>query len=365
MASAWALAALLLLLLCGTVRRSNALRHPSQPFRGPILVWNNTPLMFNATATAFSVQGWWERFSGGLKGGGGGGSGGLNNAEEELALKVIPNSELNDTLQQALELRFKTAEQIAKDGWKLVHKSDLFSLYKRRSPQGPVEYLMTGKIADVSPRTFLHSQINCDCRRAWDKTMKEMSAGSLKLIEGVEGSEDCLYYRTKWPWPLKDRDYTLARRCRAYEDKKALVFVSRSASEMDAVHNRKEGVIRVDNYWCHSALFSGGIGGVTASSGSGGQRAGALLAQAKDKDAAAKGPFNLFRGAGNGGEGGGEGGKKGDQVSCLDQPGMSFVSVFCDDQKVPLHPRIVDMIAHQVGFACVGCVDGYSSQIFN
>jgi len=319
-----------------------------------MLVWNNTPLMFNATATAYSVQHFWERFSGGLKGGGAGGSG----AEEELALKVIPNSELNDTLQQALELRSKTAEQIAKDGWKLVHKSELFSLYKRRSPQGPVEYLMTGKIDDVSPRTFLHSQINCDCRRVWDKTMKEMSAGTLKLIEGVEGSEDCLYYRTKWPWPLKDRDYTLARRCRAFEDKKALVFVSRSSTEMDAVHSRKEGVIRVDNYWCHSALFAGGgaatvgaAGAGSTSGSSGGQRARTLLAQAKDKDAAAnaKGPFNRFRAGNAAGNAAAAGNNGGGEVSCLDKPGMSFVSVFCDDQKVPLHPRIVDMIAHQVG----------------
>lgn len=27
------------------------------------------------------------------------------------------------------------------------------------------------------------------------------------------------------------------------------------------------------------------------------------------------------------------------------KPGMQFVTIFCDDQKVPLHPTIVDMIA--------------------
>ena len=32
------------------------------------------------------------------------------------------------------------------------------------------------------------------------------------LTEGQDMGEDLLYYRTRWPWPLKDRDYTLARR---------------------------------------------------------------------------------------------------------------------------------------------------------
>ena len=36
------------------------------------------------------------------------------------------------------------------------------------------------------------------------------------LEEGDDISEDLLYYRTRWPWPLKDRDYTLARRCNCF-----------------------------------------------------------------------------------------------------------------------------------------------------
>ena len=295
-----------------------------------------------------------------------GGNGDLSTAE---LLQVIPASELNATLEEALLIASKSAEEIKQAGWKVVHKSDLFSLYKRRSlpnNQGPVEYMMTGKIADVSPRTFLHVQISCECRRAWDKTVKEMTPGGLRLIDGAEGSEDSLYYRTKWPWPLKDRDYTLARRCRAFEDKRALVFVSRSADMPK--HERKEGVIRVDNYWCHSALFStpelatgsaaAGAGAAGAGAGSAGQGGGghgkrqSLAERAKareaSKKAAAGGGFfaklaNKKPATGAGGQDGGVA-----SSSCLDKKGLTFVSIFCDDQKVPLHPRIVDMIAHQV-----------------
>jgi hypothetical protein len=131
---------------------------------------------------------------------------------------LIPITELADALEKALKISSQSHEEIKKSGWKVVHQSDIFSLYKRRLKRpgggdGPVEYLMTGTLPDVSPRTFLHSQIDKQCRRQWDKTMKDMSEGSTAAMEtGGNESEDILYYRTKWPWPLKDRDYTLARR---------------------------------------------------------------------------------------------------------------------------------------------------------
>ena len=131
---------------------------------------------------------------------------------------LIPISELAGALEKALEISSQSHEEIKKSGWKVVHQSDIFSLYKRRLKRpgggdGPVEYLMTGALPDVSPRTFLHSQIDKQCRKQWDKTMKDMSDGSTSSMEtGGSESEDILYYRTKWPWPLKDRDYTLARR---------------------------------------------------------------------------------------------------------------------------------------------------------
>lgn len=131
---------------------------------------------------------------------------------------LIPISELADALEKALEISLKSHDEIKKSGWKVVHQSEIFSLYKRRLKRpgggdGPVEYLMTGTLPDVSPRTFLHSQIDKQCRKQWDKTMKDMSDGSTAEMEnGGNESEDILYYRTRWPWPLKDRDYTLARR---------------------------------------------------------------------------------------------------------------------------------------------------------
>lgn len=131
------------------------------------------------------------------------------------AESIIPLNEMRDALDAAIRIASLSHDEIRRSGWNPVYKSTLFALYKRRAKpngEGPVEYLLTGNFPDVSPRTFLHSQINKQCRKLWDKTMKDMEGTDKYIERGDEDSEDVLYYRTKWPWPLKDRDYILARR---------------------------------------------------------------------------------------------------------------------------------------------------------
>jgi hypothetical protein len=171
-----------------------------------------------------------------------------------------------DELSQALEKArryvcdgsvLRPTDDICRSGWSLVHESSEFHLFKRRiarndGSKGPIEYLMTGSLSDISPFSFLAAQIHRSWRSLWDNTMKEMSQGSLYIQRNhgfplstedmgadsdvVEGgchispvfSSDKLYYRTKWPWPLQDRDYALARRCRIFPEENAFVLVSRS-----------------------------------------------------------------------------------------------------------------------------------------
>ena len=153
---------------------------------------------------------------------------------------MISSGELSEALQKALVIASQSQVEIQKAGWKLVHQGDVFSLYKRRVKRingdgpGPVEYLMTGNLPDVSPRTFLHAQLSKHCRKQWDKTMKDMSVRDVsKMEEGGKESEDILYYRTKWPWPLKDRDYTLARRTKYFPKHNAIMLVSKSTDEVN------------------------------------------------------------------------------------------------------------------------------------
>jgi hypothetical protein len=75
------------------------------------------------------------------------------------------------------------------------------------------------------------------------------------LLKGEKDSADLLYYRTRWPFPLKDRDYVLTRRTRHFPDKKAMVLISKSVESK--MFPRKLGhVMRVDKYWCHTTVIS-------------------------------------------------------------------------------------------------------------
>lgn len=235
----------------------------------------------------------------------------LNDGMGLMVEPVISSTELSAAVDDALLLANMTDGDISKLGWKTVHQNDVFVLYKRRVPpnSGPVEYLMRGKLPDVSARTFLHSNVDYDCRKKWDVTMQDMNVlgvpsggsgvGNGCLDNAEEYAEDLLYYRTRWPWPLKDRDYTLARRCCVFDDKNAIVLISRSTEAPQCPV--KSGVIRVDNYWCKSVFISAATTPASPSEG----------------------------------------------VSPVDVPGMRFVSVFCDDQKVPLPPMVVDILSAQ------------------
>ena len=89
---------------------------------------------------------------------------------------------------------------------------------------------MFGTIPEISPRTFLRAQVLKLHREKWDRTMGAMEtidhAAGATIDKGEELSQDLIYYRTLWPWPLKDRDYTLARRCKIFPSERAAVFVA-------------------------------------------------------------------------------------------------------------------------------------------
>lgn len=181
---------------------------------------------------------------------------------EDESLQLIQLSEMDTALSNAQVMMAHTHEEILAQGWKLVHQCEAFSLYKRRQkrPQGdgPVEYVMKGQFPDVSPRTFFLAQIDCSLRKLWDKSMKEMSNGEISLEEHYDTDKDCtgkvstsqdkLYFRAKWPWPMKDRDYALARRCKIYHNDSTIVFISKSHDVRTAYTSYYSIICGVDIY---------------------------------------------------------------------------------------------------------------------
>jgi hypothetical protein len=331
---------------------------------------------------------------------------------------IIPDAVIEKSYADVKNYINKGKEDIVKAGWKLVHENDMYTLFKRRSGgslDGPVEYMMRGEVKDISPRVFLHSQVNKLLRKTWDKTMKEMVSDDEKdcsrslddyILEGNGKCEDKIYYRTKWPWPLKDRDYTLARKCHFVPDDNAIVFVSKAFSNTKFPEH--DGVIRVNNYWCHSAYFSNKKGEADSTSNNNNNNNNAKFKGLKTsiKESTLHGKMHPVKDVtlidsipmdkSNREEGdccmnhvtdvhsSSHAHKQGNKIfdtmkshmpglpaltnnlngklmamansaknkldgarSPLESPGTSFITIFCDDAKVPLPPRIIDMIAHQ------------------
>lgn len=298
------------------------------------------------------------------------------NLEAEGDSHLVPSSLMFNVLSEAIEYASMDAAALDSDGWKLVHDVDMFKLWKRKTPARLYEYLMIGHVEDVTPRHFLAAQLDKTKRVQWDTSMSEMEyltensspPSAVGLESGHPDAEDTLYYRTKWPWPLKDRDYVLARRCRQYDNKRALVFVSRS-TEPTTPRPTAKGAIRVENYWCHSTFLAAPT-----------KENHHSVKTKEDIDVSQEQPEDSYHDqrpikAGNverkvpgvaerfgrvrfaigkcTDQNGGRNQMKKKKVGFgsmttqtgLDAPGTTFVTRFCDDSKVPLPSSIVEKIA--------------------
>jgi hypothetical protein len=84
---------------------------------------------------------------------------------------VISNENISTAFDRALDILSKTREDIKHAGWKLIHKGNLFDIYKRKEiindSDSPIEYLMTGSFEDLSCRTFLRTQVDKTFRKLW------------------------------------------------------------------------------------------------------------------------------------------------------------------------------------------------------
>lgn len=174
-----------------------------------------------------------------------------NSSLISIPLNLQPNDHLNsenyDYSAQAAHIVNCSIQEMTKDGWTLVESNRFVSLFKRKkcltsdinanitsnSVSSIAEYVMTGTVSDVSVSSFILAQIDEDYRRKWDSYLKEMrsfgnslsgfyndycsksnrtDAGESRAKDIECNCSDILYYRLKWPWPMKDRDYVLSRK---------------------------------------------------------------------------------------------------------------------------------------------------------
>lgn len=77
-------------------------------------------------------------------------------------------------------------------------------------PTDPQQLFSNAKLKSIVPARENDESVEIGETEAIAEQQESSVTGEI-VGRGVSAS-DVLYYRTKWPWPLKDRDYSLARR---------------------------------------------------------------------------------------------------------------------------------------------------------
>jgi len=182
-------------------------------------------------------------------------------------------------------LSLKTHNQLETDGWTAivpVSSSTTYSVYTRADKLNKTlaQFLVIATMKEVSPRIALLTNVNSEYRRKFDLGIKDiytlpikspLSASSSssvpadiskRVTQDHQLSNSCrvgfneiLYYRSKCPWPMKDREYVMSRRCRVLENRGAALIVSKAETD-NRVGPVPVGVQRMENYRSISAFLS-------------------------------------------------------------------------------------------------------------
>ena len=97
-------------------------------------------------------------------------------------------------------------EHLAANGWIRDINQPSLSIWRKPLEQNLSLYKIFGSFETISAVEFYNAQINDQYRSIWDK-----SVSSLHVIDNITNNREVVYWATKFPFPLKDRDYVFER----------------------------------------------------------------------------------------------------------------------------------------------------------
>lgn len=137
-------------------------------------------------------------------------------------------------------------ETLAANGWIRDINQPTLSIWRKPLEQNLSLYKIFGSFETISAVEFYNAQINDQYRSIWDK-----SVSSLYVIDNITNNREVVYWATKFPFPLKDRDYVFERA--HLMDKNKITINSRSIT-----HNHKPETskhVRVRKYGSRMVIF--------------------------------------------------------------------------------------------------------------
>jgi len=115
-------------------------------------------------------------------------------------------------------------EELTSNGWTNEIFQEKYRIWKKQIPEENVTlYKIFGSFDTVSSVEFYNAQVNDQYRSVWDK-----SVSSLYVVDNITNNREIVYWATKFPFPLQDRDYVFERSHLMDEKSHTIEIASRS-----------------------------------------------------------------------------------------------------------------------------------------
>ena len=96
---------------------------------------------------------------------------------------------------------------LTSNGWTLELTQEKLRMWKKVIPEENLSlYKIFGDFDTISAVEFYNAQVNDQYRSVWDK-----SVSSLYVVDNITNNREIVYWATKFPFPLQDRDYVFER----------------------------------------------------------------------------------------------------------------------------------------------------------
>jgi len=115
-------------------------------------------------------------------------------------------------------------DTLTSNGWTNEVSQEKYRIWKKNIPEESVTlYKIFGSFDTVSSVEFYNAQVNDQYRSEWDR-----SVSSLYVVDNITNNREIVYWATKFPFPLQDRDYVFERSHLMDEKSRTIEIASRS-----------------------------------------------------------------------------------------------------------------------------------------
>jgi hypothetical protein len=115
------------------------------------------------------------------------------------------------------------------NGWVQEVSDEKQSIWTKEIPEANVTlYKIFGSFDSISAVEFYNAQVNDQHRATWDESVM-----SLYVIDNITVNREIVYWATKFPFPLDNRDYVFERSHFMDEDAKKIEITSRSITHRE------------------------------------------------------------------------------------------------------------------------------------